>query len=182
MTGRSTVPLAGILLGFTVMVLADPLFPDSNWWAPTLIAIGVAAVSAYVISHGVNELPGASPRLVAGLTTVLLIGSGIGAVTPLWPKLDSTLLSILLVVAPFWLFHLTVWSVDRFTTSFTVSLLAGGSAAVLFAGAVSLLAFGNPGLSLWTCLGIGAAIAYGEGVVIGAFLRPLFSSAEPPAS
>jgi hypothetical protein len=180
MTGGSTVPLAGLLLGITAMVLIDPFFPDSNWWAPALIAAGFAAASAYVISHGVNALPGASPRLVAGLTTALLIGSAAAAVIPLLPKL-SDFQSITVAAAPFALFRLVVWSVDRFTPSFTVSLLAGGAGMVLFAGAVPLLAFGNPDLSPWTCLGIAAAIAYAEGVLIGTFLRPLFSSATPPA-
>jgi len=67
-----------------------------------------------------------------------------------------------------------VSTVDLFTWSFTVSLLAGLSGMAMAAAAVPLLVFGHPTLSLWGCVGIAAAVGYLEGLGIGGILRPLF--------
>ncbi len=174
MRGTWNVPITGVLLGFTVLLLVDPLFTDSNWWLPALLSMAVATMSAFLISHGVNAIPGASPRLVAGLTVALLLAATAGMEIPLYSRLDSALQSIVLTAAPFVLFRVAVSTVDMFTPSFTVSLLAGLSAMVLFAAGVPLLVLGNPSLSLWACMGFAAAIAYVEGIAIGAALRPLF--------
>lgn len=159
----------GLMLAMTAWALVKPLL--SGWWPPTLIGGGVAAVSALLFSYGLAHIPDASPRLVATLTTVLLLVATAGAVVFLFPRVDSAVQTVVLAAAPFVLFRLVVPTVDLFTPSFTVSLLAGLSGMVVFAAAAPLLAHSYANLSVWACVGIAAALGYVEGVVAGGLLR-----------
>ena len=174
MGGAWNVPVAGALLGLTVLLLVDPLFPGSTWWVPPILAIAVAALSALLISYGVNHLPAASPPSVARLTTAMMLAATAGEVLPLLPRTDSILQTIVMVAAPFLMFRAVVLTVDLFTPSFTVSLLAGLSGMAVLAAAVPLLALSHPTWSLWACLGIAAAVGYLEGLVVGRLLKPSF--------
>ncbi|WP_158847701.1 hypothetical protein [Saccharothrix deserti] len=169
------VPLAGLLLGMAAVVLATPLLPASSWWILPLIGGGVSGLSAYAISHGVNNIPGASPKAVAALATILVVGAAGVGVVALGSRLDGVQAVVVIVTAHV-AFRLVVATVDRFTPSFTVSLLAGLAGTLVFAAAVPLLALAHAGLSAWACIGIGAGAGYLEGVLIGATLKPLFDS------
>ncbi|KOV81658.1 hypothetical protein [Nocardia sp. NRRL S-836] len=179
MRGTWNVPFTGVLLGITVLLLADPLIPGSAWWLSPLLCTGVATVSTLLISFGVNTIPGASARFVAGLTSGLLLAATVGSVVATPAGTGSTLEAIVPGAAPFLLFRAVVATADMLTPSFTVSLLAGLTGTAVYTAAVPLVAAKHPGLSLWACLGIAAVIGYVEGMLVGAALRPLFAAESP---
>jgi hypothetical protein len=172
MTRTSTVPLVGLMLGLTVVVLADPLIAQNLLLIP--LSMVIAGVSTYALSSGVNRVPGASPRPLATLTVVVLMAAAIaGTVAMVSQAFFDHLLAMAL--APFILFRIVVAAVDLITPSFTVSLLAGLTGAASFAAFVPLVANGHPDLPIWTCVGIGAALGFVEGFVAGCCIRPLFA-------
>ncbi|MGC4938876.1 hypothetical protein [Kribbella sp. DT2] len=173
----SMPPLAGLVLGMTGLALADLFSPPMASYAPILIAVAVGAVAGYVISYGTNRLPGADPKATATVSSSVLVVVMLADALVLWSELDSLVQTMVMAVAPFAGFRLVVAVVDRFTTSFTVSLIAGLAGVVVFGAAVPLLAFGLPGLSSWACIGAGAVVGLVDGVLVGAVLGPMFVEA-----
>jgi hypothetical protein len=172
---KSTVPQAGLVLGLTASILAEPFFPSRfAWFLRVVVAVVVAGATAYLIAHGVNRLSDASSAATAGLVVVIQIAATVGSVVALNTRLDNNLQVLVLAFSPFVMFRLVVATVDLFTGAFTVSLLAGLAGVVVFAAAVPMVSIGYPSLGSWAGIGTGAAIAYFDGVLIGAFLRPMF--------
>lgn len=174
MTDGSRVPIVGTMVGVTAAMLVRPLPAASSWWAAPLVAAVVGGLVSYAVSHGVHRIPGASPKAVATLATVVTGVAPIVAIVVLGSRMEASLQAVVLIVAATAGFRLVIVTVDQFASSFTVSLLAGLAGSVVFAGAVPLLAFAHPDLSVWACMGIAAGIGYLEGILSGVALRPLF--------
>ncbi|WP_447005916.1 hypothetical protein ACRAKI_05285 [Saccharothrix isguenensis] len=174
MRGTWGTPLAGTLMGVAAMVLVDPLLPQ--WYWPILIGVPVAALSAFLFAHGVNRIPGASPKVVAGLTTAGLVLAMVVVVVGTQTRGDTVLEALVPVAWPFVGFRLVVAVVDRFTPSFTVSLLAGLAGTAVFSAAMPLLTSGRPDLSMWDCIALAAGAHCLMGVLVGVLLKPLFDT------
>jgi thiol:disulfide interchange protein len=161
-------------MAVAAVALVDPLL--SQWYWPMLVGVLVAALSAYLFAHGVNRVPGASPKAVAGLTAAgLILATGI-AVVATQNRTGTLLQALVIALLPYVGFRLVVWVVDRFTPSFTVSLLAGLAGMAVFAAAMPLLASGRPNLSTWDCIAIAAGADLLVGLLIGVLLKPLFAA------
>lgn len=178
MKRTSTVPWVGLMLGFTVVVLADPLVGQNLLLVP--LAMVIAGATTYALSSGVNRIPGASPRATAVLTTLVLSAAAVaGSVAMMATASADQLLAMAL--APFILFRIVVAAVDLITPAFTVSLLGGLTGAAAFAMVVPLVANGRPGLPIWTCVVIGVGAGFAEGFVAGCCIRPIFAGAAYPS-
>ncbi len=172
MKRTSTVPWVGLMLGFTVVVLADPLIGQNLLLIP--LAMVIAGASTYALSSGVNRIPGASPRATAVLTTLVLSAAAVAGCVAMVSKASANQL-LAMALGPFVLFRIVVAAVDLITPAFTVSLLGGLTGAAAFAAVVPLVANGHPGVPIWSCVLIGAGAGFAEGFVAGCCIRPIFA-------
>ncbi|MFI5696909.1 hypothetical protein ACIA58_33955 [Kribbella sp. NPDC051586] len=168
MEPRSTVPWIAVMVGMTIVVLADPLIAAN--WKLIPLAVLVAGVGGYAISSGINWISAASPRGAATMAAVVQAAECIAIQVAMVSKGASGVQSLVMAFGPFILFRLVVTSMDLFIDEFTMPLLAGLIGAAVFACAVPLIAAGHPGLAIWTCVGIGGVLGFAEGLVSGALL------------
>src|ERR1700754_535143 len=131
MTRTSTVPWVGVLLGMTVVVLADPMI-KANWQLIPL-AVVVAGASAYAISATLNWIPRASPRATAWLTVVVLMVAILGSQLAMSGRHATELQLTLMVFGPYILLRLVTGSLDLVTSAASPPLLAGIIGGVVFA-------------------------------------------------
>jgi hypothetical protein len=164
------VEVVGVVMGVTVFVLSDPLFPSGQWLLQVLLAGIIAAAGTLTTTGGLRWLTGSSPKAMAAFTTVIIVAAGIADAFIEIGRLDG-LLSIVIVVAPYALFRLIVVTVDQITEFFEVSAMAGLVGVVMSATAGPLLLSAHQDLSAWAAFGIGVAIGYVEGVIAGFALR-----------